>query len=226
MKLILLPGMDGTGLLFEPFLNALPQKISTMVISYPGDQKLSYQELVLYVQNKLPTNTEFVLLAESFSGPIAYEIAKNANENLKAIIFAASFIQPPNKLLLLAKIMPFSFLMPNHLPESVLKYLMGHLGRKYHYELVNDALEKVNQEVLLFRLIEMSKLAKNTLSCINKSIYIQASDDNLVSVKNALKISRVSKEFKLHRIEGSHFILQVNPEKCSQIVQDEINLLS
>ncbi len=226
MKLILLPGMDGTGLLFKPLLKALPSNISTQLITYPGDQKLSYKKLFSYVQDKLPKDTEFVLLAESFSGPIAYDIAKHENVNLTAIIFVASFIQSPNKLLALTKIIPLSFLMPNCLPDIVLRFLMGSSAEKYHYKLINNALAKVKNEVLAFRLLEMAKLPKNTSSYINRSIYIQAMGDNLVSSKNAVTISQLSKKFQLHRVEGSHFILQVNPEKCSEIIKNEINRLS
>ena len=35
MKLVLLPGMDGTGRLFEPLLNFLPAWLAPIVIAYP-----------------------------------------------------------------------------------------------------------------------------------------------------------------------------------------------
>ena len=77
MKLILLPGMDGTGILFQPFLDIFPEEIETQIITFPCNEKLSYQELISYVCDKLPKDNDFVILAESFSGPIAYEISKN-----------------------------------------------------------------------------------------------------------------------------------------------------
>ena len=77
IKLVLLPGMDGTGIMFEPLRALLPDDYAIQLMSYPAQKKLSYQELTAYVERKLPKNESFVLLAESFSGPIAYEIAKN-----------------------------------------------------------------------------------------------------------------------------------------------------
>lgn len=224
IELILLPGMDGTGGLFKPFLDVFPQEISIKVIAYPGEQKLSYRELVSYVKNKLPKNTEYVLLAESFSGPIAYELA--SNKNLKAIIFVASFIQPPNKILALTKILPFSFLIPNQLPVFFLKFLLGRLANEKLYELVNEALRKVKKDVLAFRITEMARLPRDNHTIIKKSIYIQAMSDNLVSAKNAVRISEVSKDSQTYRVEGSHFVLQVNPVKCSKIIQNKINRLT
>ncbi|MCP3850068.1 MAG: hypothetical protein GY694_07510 [Gammaproteobacteria bacterium] len=224
MELILLPGMDGTGILFQPFLNSVSNGISTKVIHYPCDQELSYNELTNYVQKQLPKDKEYVLLAESFSGPIAYKLANN--ENLKAIIFVASFIQLPNKLLAVSKVLPLSFFIPRQLPNVILKFLLGPLASKEIYNLVNESLAKVKKHVFSFRLREMAKLPKNNVATINKSIYIQAISDNLVSEEHADKIKQVSKESKQYKVEGSHFILQVNPDKCSEIVQNEINLLT
>jgi hypothetical protein len=36
MKIVLLPGLDGTGILFKPFIEALPNGIDVLVISYPS----------------------------------------------------------------------------------------------------------------------------------------------------------------------------------------------
>lgn len=224
MELILLPGMDGTGILFEPFLKSLPEHISTKVVHYPCDKELSYSELILFVQKQLPNDKEFILLAESFSGPVAYKLANN--EKLKAIIFVASFIQPPNKLLGLSKILPITFFIPRQLPDVLLKFLLGPLATKEIYKLVNESLFKVKKHVFGFRLKEMAKLPKNYTESINKSIYIQAISDNLVSPEHAVIIEQVSKESTTYKVEGSHFVLQVNPERCSEIVQNEIDLLT
>lgn len=223
MELILLPGMDGTGILFKPFLKLLSKDITTKVINYPCDQELAYNELISFVHKQLPKDKEFILLAESFSGPIAYKLANN--ENLKAIIFVASFIEPPNKLLALSKILPYSFFIPKQLPVVLLKFLLGPRANKEMYDLVNESLLKVKKRVFAYRLKEMANLPKDNTEMVNKSIHIQPISDNLVSSKHAVKIKLVSKESKIYKVEGSHFILQVNPEKCSEIVQNEIDLL-
>ena len=75
MKLILLSGLDGTGKLFAPFVASFPKNIETQIIAYPIDKVLSYEALIAFVVTRLPKEEEFVLLAESFSGYIAYRIA-------------------------------------------------------------------------------------------------------------------------------------------------------
>lgn len=66
--LVLLPGMDGTGELFQPFLSCLPVSERTLIIRYPSATEMSYDELEAYVLDHLP-NQPFTLIAESFLGP-------------------------------------------------------------------------------------------------------------------------------------------------------------
>lgn len=40
MKVVLLPGLDGTGVLFKPLIDVLSSEINVQIISYPPDEKL------------------------------------------------------------------------------------------------------------------------------------------------------------------------------------------
>jgi hypothetical protein len=40
MKVVLLPGLDGTGILFKPFIEVLSSEIIVQVISYPTEKKI------------------------------------------------------------------------------------------------------------------------------------------------------------------------------------------
>ena len=75
--LVLLPGLDGTGKLFSEILKALEGRVATLIVDYPKDVSLGYDELeVLKVRcAALPDDRPFVLLGESFSGPLAIRIA-------------------------------------------------------------------------------------------------------------------------------------------------------
>jgi pimeloyl-[acyl-carrier protein] methyl ester esterase len=78
--LVLLPGMDGTGALRSEFVTALAPAIQSIVVSYPAERALGYIELEAVVRSKLPSDRSYVLLGESFSGPIAIAIAANAHQ--------------------------------------------------------------------------------------------------------------------------------------------------
>ena len=65
--LVLLPGLNGTGILFESLQTALGQSLDVRVVRYP--------QLQGHARKSLPTDRPFVLLGESLSGPIAIRLA-------------------------------------------------------------------------------------------------------------------------------------------------------
>jgi pimeloyl-ACP methyl ester carboxylesterase len=98
-SLVLLPGLDGTGLLFKPFIDALNGRAQTQVVSYPVDQTLGYTELEDLVRAALPKTGSFVVLGESFSGPIAIRIAADPPEGMVGVILCVTFARNPQPLL-------------------------------------------------------------------------------------------------------------------------------
>ena len=95
IALVLLPGMDGTGQLFGRFLEALGPEVRAIVIAYPPAQNLDYSQLEAFVRSKLPSDQPFVILGESFSGPIAVSIAASPPDGLRGIVLCCSFVRNP-----------------------------------------------------------------------------------------------------------------------------------
>jgi pimeloyl-[acyl-carrier protein] methyl ester esterase len=138
LKLILLPGMDGTGLLFADFLTALPQWIEPEVQRYPTDVPLSLPDLIADIRRAIPNSEPFALLAESFSTPIAIQIAADAPPNLKALIICAGFVESPVRGMLralLSIVAPLFFRL--RMPDFVIKRLL--LERGSSFSLVQSA---------------------------------------------------------------------------------------
>src|SRR6185369_2945536 len=94
-RLVLLPGMDGTGILFEPLLEILPPELEAQVVSYPTHKPCGYEELAGLVAAALPKDGPFIILGESFSGPLAIMAAHAQPPGLKGIVLCASFARSP-----------------------------------------------------------------------------------------------------------------------------------
>lgn len=92
---VLLPGMDGSGELFTPFVEALGPSIDARVLRYPADQPLGYAALTARVREALPADRPYVLLAESFSGPIGVEIAAQAPPGMMGLVLCSTFARNP-----------------------------------------------------------------------------------------------------------------------------------
>ena len=83
--------MDGTGELFEPLAQAMERRDAIDVVRYPGTEPLGYDELERLVRAQLPAGQPFVLLGESFSGPLAISIAASPPPGLRGLILCCSF---------------------------------------------------------------------------------------------------------------------------------------
>lgn len=224
MKIVLLPGLDGTGALFAPLIESLPKSIDTIVISYPSKVKMDYDELVDFVINKLPKTEKFILIGESFSGPIAYQIALQKPENLKSVIFVATFLENPRPLLLnLIKFLPLSLLISLPIPEFIIRlFIFKKNSSTELIKLFRKSLNQVAKSILSFRLREITRLHKQLSPCNIQAIYIQASNDMLVPSKSIEIFNGFMNNLNVYKVNGSHFILQTNPSACMKIILTEM----
>jgi pimeloyl-ACP methyl ester carboxylesterase len=151
--LVLLPGLDGTGKLFKPFLNALPLNIRTQVIVYPDDRLLTLDDYADWVKERLPPG-RIVLLAESFSGPVALTLLSKLGKLLDAVIFSASFAEPPRSLLLrFAPLFAYTGVLLRSMPDFPLRrFCLGMDASTDQIALVRETLAEVSPQILAHRL--------------------------------------------------------------------------
>ncbi|HUQ70434.1 MAG TPA: alpha/beta hydrolase [Planctomycetaceae bacterium] len=93
--IVLLPGLDGTGRMFGPFVERCPRGWDTQIVSYPRDPQLGYAELLPLVLDALPTDRPYILLGESFSGPLVVQAATRDLPGLCGVILCATFANSP-----------------------------------------------------------------------------------------------------------------------------------
>lgn len=85
--LLLLSGFDGTGLLFEPLLRILPKKYNPVVVAYPPHIPLSYEESASFAAQHIPRDApSCIVLGESYSGPVALQLAAQHPSLVTAIV--------------------------------------------------------------------------------------------------------------------------------------------
>lgn len=122
--MVLLPGIDGTGDLFAPLVTALGRDVRSIIVRYP-DQPLDYASHEQIARAALPVGQPFIVLGESFSGPIAISIAASAPAGLRGYVLCCSFVRSPRRLLRWLR--PLLGLLPaRRVPDAVTAYfLMG-----------------------------------------------------------------------------------------------------
>ena len=223
MKLVLLPGMDGTGIMFEPLIRALPPEISPVVQSYPGDVPLSYAELLPMVRAALPTTEPFILLGESFSGPLALRIASTRPSGLKGLILCASFVYNPIRFFPRAcrrLIRPFLFsYWP---PWFRLRALLGGYSTPALFKLVERSHAAVTPAVLAARAREVIGIdAEDALSaCCVPLLYIAGSRDRVVPKQNLRRIKSAYPNVKVVILPAPHLVLQAAPQAAAEVIAE------
>lgn len=206
VSLVLLPGMDGTGTLFSDFKSALPKGIQAQVIAYPPNRPLEYAELEAHVAGQLPTQP-FILVGESFSGPIAIAIAAAAPTQLRGVVLVCSFAKAPAPSFLSR--LPLWW-APTALAAAV---LLGRYSSPSQRQHLSSAMRKVTAETWRARLhAVLSVDVTDKLKAIKvPTLYLRATHDRVVRSSAWHLIKRLLPSAKLAEVEGPHFLLQAKP---------------
>jgi pimeloyl-ACP methyl ester carboxylesterase len=218
--LVLLPGLDGTGKLFVNFIRALGAAIESLVIGYPPDEPLGYEELELEVRARLPRDRPYVLLGESFSGPIAMRIAACAPAPLVGVILCGTFASNPYPWLAWAR--PFAFLLPiKSLPRWVRAPLMwGSKSPRRAPEKAERAIAGVAGAVVRRRIAAI--LAVDAVESLGRiaipALIMYARRDRVVPYAATASLLAHLPGAGVVDIDGPHLLLQSCPEECSAAV--------
>jgi pimeloyl-ACP methyl ester carboxylesterase len=217
--------MDGTGDLFEPLLAELDPRFETVVVRYPRSAHLGYKELVSFVRDALPANDEFVILGESFSGPIAVSLAAQTPSGLRGLIVCASFVCCPvpwSALLRpLARLLPFGIL-----PASVLSVpLLGPFVNSGTRRLLANTLSTVSASVLRARIesVLTVDVREEVVAVGVPFLSLQASADWLVPKRASMVMCELVPALKVTEVLGPHMLLQVSPKECARVIETFID---
>jgi len=215
-NVVLLPGLDGTGILFRPLLAALPADIQPKVIAYPADQRLSLAEHANLVACQLPAN--IVVVAESFSGLVALDLLSRQAPQIRCVLFVASFAESPNRLLRLVPLLPWAGSVMRAAPAFALRaFCMGSEATAEQLALLRESLAAVSPRVLAHRLgligaRQIFEEARFNVPCH----YLQASQDWLVPRTAAGWFQRHFASCQVDILDGPHFLLQTRPQLCAE----------
>jgi pimeloyl-[acyl-carrier protein] methyl ester esterase len=228
-KLILLPGLDGTGELFTDFVKALPDGFEAEVVRYPTDRYLLYEQLATFVESAASMAHRFVLVAESFSTPLAIRYAATKPPNLRGIVICAGFVASPARgwrrpfYSLLSRI-SFSVSMPRFAAKY---FIVGLDAPPSLVDSVRAAIASVKPSVLSARV-------RATLGCDERAalqqvnlpiLYLQADQDRLVDQSCREEIQRIRPETTLAVVRGPHLLFQAKPQATADCVANFVRQL-
>ncbi|HET8542193.1 MAG TPA: alpha/beta hydrolase [Anaeromyxobacter sp.] len=213
-RALLLPGLDGSGRLFGPLLEARPRAFRPEVLSYPPDEPLGYDDLAALVRRRLPRG-RFVLLAESFSGPAAVRVAAARPPGLEALILAATFLHAPlNPLLHPIRGVVGARFFGVPMPAAVVRWFMaGNDAPAAIVREVQQAVAAVSPEVLAHRSAEALRVdVRGDLVQVDAPLLVLApTRDRLLRTDVADEILALRPDAEVALVDAPHMVLQRCP---------------
>jgi pimeloyl-ACP methyl ester carboxylesterase len=218
--------MDGTGDLFGPLVRALPRGLEPTVVRFPAHERLGYADLPALIDRAIPRTGPYVVVAESFSGPLGILHAASRPPRLKALVLSATFASnplPPSVRGIGVLARPALFKIRTT-ATFVRHFLAGRDVAPETLALAMSVAGRVDPEVMAFRLREVLAVdVEDALPRIEVPVlYLRASRDRLVGKRAMNRIAAGVADFRSVTFECHHLLLQTRPEEA---VRELVQLL-
>jgi pimeloyl-ACP methyl ester carboxylesterase len=220
MKLVLLPGMDGTGHSLRSVVPYLAdQGIEAQALGYPGDQVMGYDRLEQWIRDRLPFDEPFWVGGESFSGPLAVRLAANPPPGLVGVTLIVSFVTNPiwpgfRTASKLVGALPFHGPPPFWFMRKLL--MTGVSDREM--QSFADEVREVRPEVMGHRVLEMNHVdVRAELKGAKVPVtYLRANQDRMVGHGALREVVRLRPGIRVQSIDGPHLVLLARPEAAAR----------
>jgi len=214
--------MDGTGDLLEPIVRALGDEHDATAMRYPREATASYEPLVALTLAALPKQRPFIIVAESFSGPLALKVAAKRPPGLRGIALCATFVTNPIRLArswMAFMVRPFMFsLAPDAL---VVRTLLGRRPAPKLRTCLLESLQSTTAEVMAARSKAVLRVdARAELAnCEYPLLYLQGTRDRVVGKHNLETILAIRSTVAVVGIDAPHLLLQTAPEAAAEAIR-------
>ncbi|WP_018625194.1 alpha/beta fold hydrolase [Kangiella aquimarina] len=222
MKIILLPGVDGSGILFEPFIKVFKSEVPVEVMPLTQESDQSILNQVSIIENAVG-DEEVILIVESYSGLLAYELAKRNKIQINQIFFFGCFLQPPSLIGKIGRFLPVRLL--NIIPSKVLAHILFNRWSSPELnQLLSQAIQSINFSNIKKRFKTIATVQKPSQVIDVPCVYVQATMDNLVSAYNLKTFEELCSNLQVEIVEATHMLLQTQPEAMSQLIHKYLQL--
>jgi pimeloyl-ACP methyl ester carboxylesterase len=220
MRVLLLPGFYGTGELFAPLQAAFDTQLNVQAIRYADEESLD--DYVACVEALLPERNA-ILVAESFSGPIALALMARSPERFRCAVLSATFaVSPYRSLAALARYLPSQLFGPSWIARLAIRHAC------LDVTVTADTLTTIDAVMRLLspgRIKARFKLlagvdVRALLPRVNVPIlYLQAKQDRIVNSRLSRDLTDNLPLVEVQHVHGPHFLLQSQPLACARAIE-------
>jgi pimeloyl-ACP methyl ester carboxylesterase len=214
----MLPGLDGTGRLFAAAANLAWDGMTAIPFRLPNRGPQDYETLARHLVPRLPDGG-WVVVAESFSTPLAMRLAASQPGRVRALVLVAGFCTAPQAPGLgWLPLRPLFALTP---PAFFLrKFLLGSDAPQPLVDELAHVLRKVPAGTLVDRLrVALALRAKDCPAVRGiPTLLLQARHDAVIPWEAQSQLERHLPEAAVEWIDGPHLLLQTCPSACRDAI--------
>jgi len=222
---VVLPGLDGTGLLSESFSRGDWHGHHVLVVPLPREGPQDYPALAALIATRLPAG-RLILIGESFSGPLAMRLAKSQGARVSALVIVGGFCASPAPVgLALMPLRPLFLLKPPS--RLVRRFLVGPDASREMVDAVTSAVRSVPSATLTERARVVLTLKEDDCPTFNALpiLLIQARQDALLPWDAQSQLERHFPDAESVWIESPHLLLATRTRECRSAVLEFLQRL-
>jgi pimeloyl-[acyl-carrier protein] methyl ester esterase len=160
-----------------------------------------------------------VALGESFSRPIAVNLAARRPERVAAVVLAASFVAPPRP----SRLAIFTPLIHLHwTPSAVARFFLASASTP------PPVLNKLDEVLASLPDAMFQRRVRELLTCDAREalrqttcplLLLQAAQDRLLSAQATNNIRNIRPDAQCVTVDAPHLLLQTEPEACARVIE-------
>jgi pimeloyl-ACP methyl ester carboxylesterase len=209
--------MHGTAELFAEFAAETPAEYIATVLSF-GNLS-TYDALAALIEPLVPKQGPVVIVAESFSGPLAIRIASVLGERVMALILCNSFAVAPRRAVI--RTLPWPLIFALSPPAAAIKwFLAGRRAPDALIQSIRSALDRTPRAIMVARmraLLQVNEVG-HLSSLLCPVLYLRGTNDRLVPASSAEVIIRAAPSTKIVDLPGPHLLLQTSPREAWGVI--------
>lgn len=219
--LLMLPGFDGSGALFAPLAERLSDDFDCLPVSY--DDHADAAGYSQQIARACPADVPVVVIAESFSGPLALGFLAAAPDNVIGGILSTTFARPPLALIisLAEKLRLASFTIPA-VSEQILRWFCLNGVRDIALiKKITAVVRAVDGPTVQSRLTALTEMdATPALSDVTRPLLTLAARHDRIVRRRYMQAIRDSRAHARHDdVDGPHLLLQARPDECARLIR-------
>jgi pimeloyl-ACP methyl ester carboxylesterase len=192
-------------------------------VAYPTDRFLDYDALEALLWKSLPPQDPYVVVAESFSGPLGIRLAADPPPGLAGVMLVATFATSPVRVpAWLARALAPA-LGAAHPPRAMMaRRLLGPVPPPALVDALMSAVRSVDPRVIAARQVAVLEVDVRSAAA-NAQVpvaYLRAEGDRVVPARCSAELALLHPALELLDLPGPHLLLQREPQAAAERILD------